>query len=78
MPTIEIATTVDARGLQCPMPIVKTAQAIRTIEPGTYLRLIATDRGSVKDVVAWCRTTGNELADQSVDGPDFHFVIRRK
>jgi tRNA 2-thiouridine synthesizing protein A len=78
MPTVDIATVVDARGLQCPMPIVKTAQAIRTIESGTHLELIATDRGSVKDVAAWCRTTGNELVDQSVDGPDLHFVIRRK
>jgi tRNA 2-thiouridine synthesizing protein A len=73
-----IALRVDARGLSCPMPIVKTAQAIRTANPGELLELVATDPGSVKDVAAWCRTTGNELVEQSVTGGDYRFVIRRK
>jgi tRNA 2-thiouridine synthesizing protein A len=78
MPLIEIATYVDARGLQCPMPIVNTAQAIKSIPSGAHLELISTDRGSVKDVAAWCRTTGNELIDQSIDGSEFRFVIRKQ
>jgi tRNA 2-thiouridine synthesizing protein A len=71
-------TTVDARGLSCPMPIVKTAQAIRSMPSGALLELLATDPGSVKDVEAWSKTTGNELVEQSVDGGIYRFVERRK
>jgi len=74
----EIALRVDARGLSCPMPIVKTAQAIRTMQSGDLLELVATDPGSVKDVAAWCRTTANELVDERVTGGEDRFVIRRK
>lgn len=74
----EIALRVDARGLSCPMPIVKTAGAIRTMQSGDLLELVATDPGSVKDVAAWCRTTGNELVDQGVMGGEYRFVIQRK
>jgi tRNA 2-thiouridine synthesizing protein A len=77
VPTLEITRQVDARGLSCPMPIVKTAQAIRTLHPGDLLEVLATDPGSVKDVAAWCRTTGNELVEQSMDGAIHRFVIRR-
>ena len=78
MALVEITTTVDARGLSCPMPIVKTAQAIKTVEPGQILEVLATDPGSTKDFAAWCKSTGNELVDQSSDGSVYHFVIRRK
>jgi len=78
MAVLEITQTVDARGLSCPMPIVKTAQAIRTVRPGAELELLATDAGSIKDVAAWCRATGNELVEQRSEGTVFHFVIRRK
>lgn len=71
-------TTVDARGLSCPMPIVKTAQAIRSMPSGAVLELLATDPGSVKDVEAWSKTTGNELVEQSADGGIYRFVVRRK
>ncbi len=78
MALVEITQTVDAKGLSCPMPIVKTAQAIKTVEPGAVIEVLATDAGSVKDFAAWCRSTGNELIDQSADGGVFRFVIRRK
>jgi tRNA 2-thiouridine synthesizing protein A len=78
METVEITQTVDARGLSCPMPIVKTAQAIKTLAPGAILEVLATDPGSTKDFVAWCKSTGNELVDQSFDGTVYRFVIRRK
>ena len=78
MPVLEITQLVDARGLSCPMPIVKTAQAMRLLEPGQAIELLATDAGSVKDVAAWCRTTGNVLIDQTSDGAVYRFVIRRK
>ena len=78
MDLLEIAVRVDARGLSCPMPIVKTAQAIKPVAPGTYIEVLATDPGSTKDFAAWCRSTGNDLVDQSSDGAVYRFVIRRK
>ena len=76
--TLQISTTVDARGLSCPMPIVKTAQAIKPMATGDLLEVLATDPGSVKDFAAWSRTTGNELVEQTTDGGVFRFVLRRK
>ena len=78
MATLEIATTVDAKGLSCPMPIVRTAQAAKTVASGALIEVLATDPGSVKDFAAWCRSTGNELVEQSIDGSVYRFVIRRK
>jgi len=76
--TLQISTSVDARGLSCPMPIVKTAQAIKPLTSGDLLEVLATDPGSVKDFAAWSRTTGNELVEQTTDGGVFRFVLRRK
>ena len=76
--TLQILQHVDARGLSCPMPIVKTAQAIKTIASGGLVEVLATDAGSVKDFAAWARTTGNDLVEQSVDGGVYRFVLRRK
>ena len=78
MATAEITTTVDVKGLSCPMPIVKAAQAVKTLASGALVEVLATDPGSVKDFAAWCRSTGNELVEQTVDGPVYRFVIRRK
>lgn len=75
---LQVLHQVDARGLSCPMPIVKTAAAIRTVPSGELLEVLATDPGSVKDVAAWSRTTGNEPVEQTTDGAVFRFVIRRK
>jgi tRNA 2-thiouridine synthesizing protein A len=76
--TLQITQTLDARGLSCPMPIVKTAQAIKTIASGSLIEVLATDPGSVKDFAAWSRTTGNELVEQTTDSGVFRFVLRRK
>jgi tRNA 2-thiouridine synthesizing protein A len=78
MPVTQIAQTVDARGLSCPMPIVKTAPAEKSLPSGAVVELLATDPGSIKDVAAWCRATGNELVEQTSDGQVFRFAIRRK
>jgi tRNA 2-thiouridine synthesizing protein A len=78
MAIVEIRQRVDARGLSCPMPIVKTAQAIKALGSGEFIEVLATDPGSVKDFAAWSRTTGNELVEQSSDGSVYSFVIRRK
>jgi tRNA 2-thiouridine synthesizing protein A len=70
--------TVDAKGLNCPMPIVKTAQAIKGLTSGQTLEILATDPGSVKDFAAWSKTTGNELVEQTTDGGVYRFVMRKK
>jgi tRNA 2-thiouridine synthesizing protein A len=75
--TIQISRTVDAKGLTCPMPIVKTAQAMKQLGTGETLEVLATDAGSVKDFAAWSRTTGNSLIESSVDGRVFRFVLRK-
>ena len=76
--TLVISQTLDARGLSCPMPIVKTALAIKPLPSGALLELLATDPGSIKDVAAWSRSTGNAIVAQSADGGVYRFVLRRK
>jgi len=73
-----IATTLDLKGLSCPLPIVKTAVAFKTLRPGEVVEVLATDPGSVADFAAWCRSTGNELLAHDADGGTYRFVIRRK
>ena len=77
MNVVTTPATVDARGLACPMPIVKAAQWARTAESGQLMDLVATDAGSLKDVPAWCRSTGNELVEQRAEAGVQHFLIRR-
>ncbi len=76
--TTPIATTLDARGLSCPLPIVKTALAIRELASGQLIEVLATDPGSTKDFTAWSKTTGHELVETSVDGKVFRYVLRKK
>jgi tRNA 2-thiouridine synthesizing protein A len=75
---METATKLDARGLKCPMPIVKTAQAIKTIDQGDLLEVLATDPGAVADFAAWSRSTGNEIVESGVQDGVYRFVLRRK
>jgi tRNA 2-thiouridine synthesizing protein A len=69
--------TLDARGLKCPMPVVRTSQEIKKIPVGGVLELLATDPGSVADMVAWCKSTGNELLGREIQEGIFKFYIRR-
>ncbi len=77
-PIVKVDQQVDARGLSCPMPIVKTAQAIKTMTPGQVLEVLATDPGSVKDFAAWSKSTGNDLVESTSDGAVYRFVIAKK
>ena len=74
---IEATVTVDARGLLCPMPIVKTAKAMKGLAPGDVLKVIATDRGSIADIPAWAGSTGNEMVEWHEDGDTFVFLVRK-
>jgi tRNA 2-thiouridine synthesizing protein A len=78
MSMVMVDARVDARGLNCPMPIVRTAQAIKPLASGQTLEVLATDPGSVKDFAAWAKATGNEIVEQGVDGGVFRFVLRKK
>jgi tRNA 2-thiouridine synthesizing protein A len=69
---------LDARGLKCPMPIVKTAQQIKTIASGELLEVLATDPGSVADFGAWSRSTGNSLIASSYADGVYRFVMQKK
>ena len=67
--------TVDARGLQCPMPVIKLSQAVMAASSGQSIELISTDRGSCSDVPAWAADMGHELKEQFEEDKEFHFVL---
>jgi tRNA 2-thiouridine synthesizing protein A len=67
--------TVDARGLQCPMPVIKLSQAIMAAKSGETVELISTDRGSCSDVPSWAEDMGHSLKDQFEENDEFHFVL---
>lgn len=69
--------TLDAKGLNCPMPIMKAKKAMKGLGAGDTLEIEATDPGSVKDFEAFCRATGNELMESREDGGVFFFVLRK-
>ena len=72
-----IAMTLDLKGLSCPLPIAKTAMAVRGMRSGEVVEAIATDPGSVPDFTAWCATTGNELVEHTAEAGIYRFVIRK-
>jgi len=73
----ETNQTLDARGLNCPLPILRTRKSLNTLAAGQTLQVIATDPGSVKDISAFCDQTGNELLSASQSGEEHIFVIRK-
>ena len=72
-----IVKLLDLRGLSCPLPVAKTAQAIRELAVGDLIEVHATDPGSVPDFAAWCATTGHELVERTEEGGVYRFVIRK-
>lgn len=72
-----VTLTLDLKGLACPMPIAKTAKAMRDLGPGDLVEALATDPGSVPDFNAWCTNTGNDLVEQSEEAGVFRFLIRK-
>lgn len=69
--------TVDAKGLNCPMPILRAKKALKGMAAGSTLEVQATDPGSVKDFEAFCRSTGNELLESRQDGNTYIYLIRK-
>ena len=69
--------TLDAKGLNCPLPILKARKALKDVAAGETLEILSTDPGSVADFQAFCRQTGNELLESSNDDSVYRFLIRR-
>lgn len=75
---MEFHKELDARGLNCPLPILKAKKALAEMTSGEILRVIATDPGSVRDFQAFARQTGNDLVGQSENNKEFIFFMKRK
>ncbi len=77
MEVIKEDQVLDCSGLLCPLPVVKTSKAIKSLEIGQVLKMIATDPGAPADMEAWSRQTGNELLRATQEEGKFIFYIRR-
>lgn len=67
---------LDAKGLNCPLPILKAKKALKDVPAGGTLEVISTDPGSVADFEAFCRTTGHQLMESSAESGTFTFLIK--
>ena len=76
--TMEFDKDLDARGLNCPLPILKAKKALAELASGQVLRIVATDPGSVRDFQAFAKQTGNALLSHVQQGTEFTFLMRRK
>lgn len=68
---------LDARGLNCPLPILRTKKAMNGLGSGEVLKVVATDPGSVKDMEAFCKQTGNEMVSTNEAGGEYTFMIKK-
>jgi len=78
MTELNVDAEVDARGLACPLPILRAKKALSSLNSDQLLRVLATDPGSVRDFQAFSRQTGNELVEQKQLGTVWAHVIRRR
>jgi len=72
------ARTIDTSGRCCPVPMVETNRAIKTLQPGEILEVICTDIGSKMDIPAWCGRTGNKLVRMEEEGKIFRYYVRKR
>ena len=70
-------TLLDARGLKCPLPVLRARKAMQGLPPGAVLQVLATDPGSVRDFQAFCEATGHKLVEQSEESGTFSFRVRK-
>ena len=69
---------LDARGLNCPLPILRTKKSLNDMVPGQVLKIVATDPGSVRDFQAFSKQTGNQLLLSHESGGEYLFMMRKK
>jgi tRNA 2-thiouridine synthesizing protein A len=77
-PTLQIDREVDARGLNCPLPILRAKKALNDMQSGQVLRVLATDPGSVRDFEAFAKQTGHRLLQHTEQDGVFSFLVKRK
>ncbi|MBI5676691.1 MAG: sulfurtransferase TusA family protein [Nitrospirae bacterium] len=75
---MEADKTIDAKGLNCPMPIIRTKKALSEMQSGQILRMEATDKGSKSDMAAFANRTGNQLLEVKEEGGTFIFFLKKK
>ena len=75
---IQVHKEVDARGLNCPLPILRAKKALADMESGQILKVLATDPGSQRDFAAFAKQTGNEIVEASTQDKTFVFLMRRR
>ena len=76
--SVEFDRELDARGLNCPLPILRAKKALAELSSGQTLRIVATDQGAVKDFIAFTKQTGNELLSAEQIGKEYVFLMRKK
>ncbi len=76
-PGIKTVQTLDCKGLLCPVPIIRLSKAMKAIQPGEAIEMLATDPGSVPDMEAYQKQTGNQLLANEKQGDVFRFVVKR-
>ncbi|WML47146.1 sulfurtransferase TusA family protein [Neobacillus sp. PS3-34] len=74
---MDVTKILDAKGLACPMPIVKTKKAINELESGQILEIHATDKGAKADLAAWAKSTGNELIQSAEEDGVLKFWLKK-
>ncbi|MGE0117872.1 MAG: sulfurtransferase TusA family protein [Dongiaceae bacterium] len=72
-----MTTVLDAKGLKCPLPVLRARKAMKDVPPGELLQVLATDPGAVKDFAHFCETTGHQLVESTQDGDVYCFLIRK-
>ena len=77
MITLQEDKLLNCSGMLCPLPVIKTSKAIKELQVGQVLKMIATDPGTPADMEAWSRQTGNELLDSHQEGEKFVFFLKR-
>jgi tRNA 2-thiouridine synthesizing protein A len=76
--SVDVSSEVDARGLNCPLPILKAKKALASLQSGQVLRVVSTDSGSQRDFEAFARQTGNALIHQTSAAKEWSFYLRRR
>lgn len=78
MDGIKYDFSLDCMGLYCPVPIIKTFEKIKDMKDGEVLEVVADDIGVLKDIPAWCKTTGNEFIASKTEGSIYKVYVRKK
>ena len=75
---MQLDKELDARGLNCPLPILRSKKALTDMQPGETLKIVATDPGAMKDFQAFAKQTGHELVYATEENKEFLFLLRKR